>query len=160
MWTAGYNPWVLLAIEANMELDLVTHTLAALEGYLAKGSGKGSLKAAIAELEGRGGLRERQAASRLRREVKAGRREVSLTEAFFRLDSRLHLTEQSPSSVEWVPVGLGEAGQVARFQAKVLYSLRPADWEELTLCQLVMWYRRDKPGEEAANSSRALPCPW
>jgi hypothetical protein len=88
-----------------------------------------------------------------------GRREVTLTEAFFRLDSRLHLTEQSPTSVEWVPVGLGEAGQVALSQAKQHYSLRPGDWEHLTLCQMMMWYRGEKPGEEAANAQQGPAVP-
>jgi hypothetical protein len=159
VWVAGYNPWVLLATEANMELDLVTHSPAALEEYLAKGPDQDSLKAAIAELEGRGGPGERQAAKRLKREVRAGRREVTLTEAFFRLDSRLHLTEQSPTSVEWVPVGLGEAGRVAHSQAKQHYSLRPGDWEHLTLCQMMMWYRGEKPGEEAANAQQGPAVP-
>jgi hypothetical protein len=42
---------------------------------------------------------------------------------------------------------------------KIRYSLRPVDMEALSLCQFVMWYRTEKPREEAANAQQGTAVP-
>ena len=66
-----------------MDLDVILATPDKVEAYCCKGSGQLSLHRAIDELKARGGPKDEEAASRLEWEVEAGRREVSLTEAFF-----------------------------------------------------------------------------
>ena len=115
VWIASYNPIVLLAWQANMELELVLHTPEKLFRYVAKGTGQRSLNAAISELGKRGGKGDEKAAQRLEEAVEAGKREVPMTEALIRLDSRLSLTTSFPTKVTWVNTSLGDQGQVIVF---------------------------------------------
>ena len=112
VWVASYNPVVLLAWQANMELELVLHTPVKLFRYVAKGSRQQSLKAAISELGRRNGKGDERAAERLEEAIEAGKREVPMAEALIRLDSTLSLSTSFPTKVAWVNTALGEGGQV------------------------------------------------
>ena len=133
-----------------MDLDMILATPDKVEAYCCKGSGQLSLHRAIDELKARGGPKDEEAASRLEWEVEAGRREVSLTEAFFLsgLDSGLYLSSKTPAAVISVSAALSEDGQVSDSLAKQQYSWRPADMDNLTLAQFLMWFRASKKGEE------------
>jgi len=89
VWTASLNPWVLLATLTNHEVDLITSTPATLVGYMTKGSRQRSLVVAAKELRRRGRRGDMAAARRLESAVRAGHREVTATEACYRLDARL-----------------------------------------------------------------------
>ena len=145
---AKYNPWAALAMRSSMEIDLISHTPAALERYVTKGSQQLSLHRAIKELEDRGSRQDRRTAGRLREEVRAGRHEVSMTEAFFLLDPRLQLTSLSPSKVIFVSFNVRGNGQLVENQKRHWYNLRPAHENEMSLGQLLMWYREEKRGME------------
>ena len=110
VWIASYNPIVLLAWQANMELELVLHTPEKLFRYVAKGTGQRSLNAAISELGKRGEKGDEKAAQRLEEAVEAGKCEVPMTEALIRLDSKLSLTTSFPTKVTWVNTSLGDQG--------------------------------------------------
>ena len=88
VWVATFNPWALLALQANMEIDLLASP-SAVARYATKGSRQLSLVRAVAELRRRGGREDLVAARRLQVAVEAGHREVPLGEAFYRLDTRL-----------------------------------------------------------------------
>ena len=80
VWVASYNLIVLLAWQANMELELVLHTPEKLLKYVAKGSRQHSLNTAISELGRRGGKNDEMASQQLEEAVEAGKREVPMTE--------------------------------------------------------------------------------
>ena len=52
---ANTNPWILLAMEGNFEIDIITATPEKVFGYVTKGSQQKSLVRAVAELQGRAG---------------------------------------------------------------------------------------------------------
>ena len=117
VWVASYNPIVLLAWQANMELELVLHTPEKLFRYVAKGTQQRSLNAAISELGRRGGEGDEKAAERLEEALEAGKREVPMTEALIRLDFNLSLTTSFPTKVTWVNTSLGVQDQVLVFSS-------------------------------------------
>ena len=147
---ANFNPWVTLATLANMDLEVVLATPEKVEAYCCKGTRQLSLHRAIQELKARGGPKDKAAARRLEWEVAAGRREVSLTEAFFlsSLDSGLYMTAKSPAGVVFVSAAISEDGQVSISLAKQRYSWRPVGLEAQTLAHFLMWYRVSNPGKE------------
>ena len=145
---AKFNPWAMLATKSNMEIDLVSHTPEALERYVTKGSQQRSLHVAIQELEERGSRQDLRTAARLGEEVRAGRHEVSMAEAFFLLDPRLHLTNLSPTKVIFVSFNTRGDGQLVDNQKRHWYNLRPAPEDKMTLCQMLLWYREERRGVE------------
>ena len=90
-WGVNYNPWVLRSTRSNVEVELVTHTPYVLQSYLAKGATAQTILQAAEEVDSRGGRRMGDMAEQLRQAQEEGWREVSLLEAFFRLDPGLHL---------------------------------------------------------------------
>ena len=148
-WTASLNPWVLMATLTNHEVDLITSTPATLVGYMTKGSGQRSLVAAVKELRRRGRRGDMAAARRLESAVRAGHREVTATEACYRLDSRLPFSSTSWGKVARVNAHLGQGGQVTVTMDKVRYSQRPPSLDHLCLGQFVMLFRLAKPGQDA-----------
>ena len=123
VWVASYNPVVLLAWQANMELELVLHTPKSLLKYVAKGSRQHSLNAAISELGQRKGKGDERAALRLEEALEAGKREVPMTEALIRLDTRLSLSSSFPTRVTWVNTSLGAQGQVIILYYSIIHQL-------------------------------------
>ena len=91
-WVVNFNPWQLLTARSNLEVDLVTHTLPHLHSYLTKGVTSQTIWEMAEEVESRGGGRMGDMAERLRQAGENGWKEVSLTEALYRLDSRLQLS--------------------------------------------------------------------
>ena len=158
-WVVGYNPWALAATKANMEADLVLATLSSLNSYMSKGSGQQSLRRAAEELEERGEEQDLEMARALGEAVEAGYREVPLTEALIRLDSRLHFTSGSCGVVR-VSAKLGARGEVGVSADKERYSLRPAAMEHLSLCQFLQWwYRLMLMREEQREAQAERPIP-
>ena len=144
-----FNPWAMLAMESSMEIDLVSHTPEALERYITKGSQQRSLQVAIEELEERGSRQDLRTADRLREEVKAGRHEVSMAEAFYLLDPRLQVTALSPTRVIFVSFNVRGNGELVDNQKRHWYNLRPAapaPEDKMTLCQMLMWFREEGRG--------------
>ena len=89
-FTVDYNPFLLEAIEANMELSLVVYTPTNLVRYITKERYEGfNMKKAVEDL-----LKEGEDAS-LENVLKAidEKRKLSLAEAFYRVDNSLFLTE-------------------------------------------------------------------
>ena len=136
---ANTSPWILLALQANHEVDIVVATPDKLLKYICKGSKQRSLSRAAAELRRRAG--GGAAARRVESAIKAGHREVTATEAMFRLDPRLALTACSLGKVVRVAAFIGPGGQVAATADKLRYSERPATLHHLSLCQFVQYYR-------------------
>ena len=163
VFLAKFNPWAMLAMKSNMEIDLVSHTPEALERYVTKGSQQRSLHLAIRELEERGSRQDLRTADRLGDEVRAGRHEVSLAEAFHLLDPQLHLTALSPTKVVFVSFNVGGDGQLVDNQKRHWYNLRqppPAPENEMCLGQMLMWFREERRGVEeqvASHDPRASP---
>ena len=163
VFLAKYNPWAIIAMQANMEIDLISHTPEALERYVTKGSEQLSLHSASDELEERGSRQERDAAERLREEVRAGRREVSMAEAFHLLDPWLQVSALSPTKVTFVSFNVRDDGQLVDNQKRDWYNLRPAapaPEDKMTLCQLLLWFREERRGMEeqvASHHSQARP---
>merc|ERR1711894_473328 len=83
--TLRLSSWILLALQTSHELDLLAATPNKLYAYMAKGSRKMSVVRAAQELRerGRGGG------------VRAGYREVTATEALYRLDPSLSFTSST-----------------------------------------------------------------
>ena len=98
-YMVNYHPWLLLAWEANMELEVVTHTPSALFKYVTKGCGQKSLDCAVTELRNRGSCKDSLAARRLESAKESGRREVTITEGMFRMDPRLSLSVTSTAGM-------------------------------------------------------------
>ena len=147
VFLAKYNPWAMLATKSNMEIDLVSHTPEALERYITKGSQQQSLHVAIQELEERGSRQDLRTVARLREDVRAGRHEVSMAEAFFLLDPRLQVTTLSPTKVSFVSFNVRGDGQLVDNQKRHWYNLRPAPpapEDKMTLCQMLLWYREER----------------
>ena len=136
---ANTSPWILLALQANHEVDIVVATPHKLFKYMCKGTQQRSLSRAAAELRRRAG--GGAAARRVESAIRAGHREVTATEAMFRLDPRLALTACSLGKVVRVAAYIGPRGQVAATADKVRYSERPATLHHLSLCQFLQYYR-------------------
>ena len=115
-WGVNYNPWVLGNTRSNVEVELVTHTPSVLHSYLAKGATAQTILEAAEEVDSRGGRRMGDMAEQLRQAWEEGWKEVSLLEAFFRLDPGLHL---STSNCHVEKVSLEPYGS-----AIMLYTLR------------------------------------
>ena len=90
-WGVSYNPWVLMSAKSNVEVELVTHTPQRLYSYLTKGATSQTILEMADEVESRGGSRMGDMAEQIRLVTEEGWREVSLLEAFYRLDPSLHL---------------------------------------------------------------------
>ena len=151
VFLAKYNPWAALAMKASMEIDLISHTPEALERYVTKGSQQLSLHHAIDELEERGSRQDLKMADRLTEELRSGRHEVSMTEAFFLLDPRLQVTSLSPSKVIFVSFNVRGNGELVDNQKRHWYNLRqaaPAPENEMSLGQMLMWFREERRGME------------
>ena len=132
VYIVNYNPWALLAWEANMELEIITHTPSSVYGYVSKGSGQKSLYTAITELRARGSPRDLLAARRLEKVVEQGQREVTLGEGMFRMDHRLSLSASSSSAMvifvnTAMPSTLNLLVGSRRDKAEYYYSLRCFD---------------------------------
>ena len=90
-WGVNYNPWVLKSTRSNVEVELVTHTPQTVYSYCTKGATSQTILQMADEVETRGGRRMGDMAEQLRLVTGQGWKEVSLSEAFYRLDTRLHL---------------------------------------------------------------------
>ena len=107
---AKYNPIVLLATHANMEVDLILHTPAVWFSYMTKtGASQSSLKSSQSQLVSRGdninGLRVSEM-------IEAKKREVTLGEAFCLLDPQLSLASSNVTA-KYVNTKFYPAGVVA-----------------------------------------------
>ena len=122
------NPWVLLAWEANMEIEIITHTPSTLYSYVSKGGGQSSLNVAITELRQRGSPRDLMAARKLEVAVERGKREVTMAEAMIRMDPRLWLSATSStgmvSFVNAAQPGTPNSVRERSQEQKAQYSLR------------------------------------
>ena len=116
-----------------------------LYAYMAKGSRQMSVVRAAQELRerGRGGG------------VRAGYREVTATEALYRLDPSLSFTSSTFGQVVRVSAYLGARGQVAATADKLRYSARPATLCHLSLCQFLMYYRVARAEEQGRAHQQA-----
>ena len=75
---------------------------------------------------------------------------MSLGDAFFLgLDRRLYMSCKSPATVVFVSVFF--LGQVAISSWKVLHSKRLPYFEQVLLCQFLLWYRNTKQGHKNIN---------
>ena len=137
---ASYNPWILLATNFNHEVDLLAATPGKVVAYMTKGSRQESLARAAEELRRRGRRGDMAAARRLESAVAAGHREVSATEACFRLDSRLPFSSSTWGEVVRVSCHLGPGGQVSATLDKQRYALRPLNLAFLCLAQFLAFY--------------------
>ena len=96
----NFNPWLLLASESNISVELITHTVNRAYRYCTKGGGgREGIHDAAAEVldahkEGNVGV-----ADLLTEKIQSGWREVSLGESMYRLDRTLHLSDTSFSVV-------------------------------------------------------------
>ena len=82
--------------------------------------------------------------------VRAGYREVTATEACFRLDSRLPFTSSTWGKVVRVSAHLGEGGQVSVTANKLLYSQRPITLSHISFAQFLQFYWIPNAGRVAA----------
>ena len=80
--------------------------------------------------------------------MRAGYREVTATEALYRLDPSLSFTSSTFGQVVRVSAYLGARGQVAATADKLRYSARPATLCHLSLCQFLMYYRVARAEEQ------------
>ncbi len=152
-FTNGFNPSVLLATRANMDVQLALRTSACLYGYVTKsGSDVSSVEAAVRELRRRGDndAAAKSAARQLEEAVEAGCREVSLTEAIYRSDSRLSMVNSRRTRVAYVPTAPGNDSRVKR-----AYIGRPAELDHMCLAQWAQWYRPAESHESGRDSRRA-----
>lgn len=102
-WVVNFNPSLLRAARTNIELDLVTHTLSTLQSYHTKGATTQTTLETAAQLEQRGGARNSRMAEDIRMASESGYKEMSMTEAYFRMDPGLHLFI-SNKTVSWVSI--------------------------------------------------------
>ena len=149
------NPWVILATSTNHEIDLLAATPSKVVSYMTKGSRQESLAKAAKELRRRGRRGDMAAARRLESAVAAGHREVTATEACYRLDFRLPFYSATWGEVVRVSAHLGPGGQVSVTADKARYSQRPINLDFLSLAQYVMFFRLAKPGEGDAVPQQA-----
>ena len=121
---------------------------------MAKGSRQMSVVRAAQELRerGRGGG---VMARRLEAAARAGYREVTATEALYRLDPSLSFTSSTFGQVVRVSAYLGARGQVAATADKLRYSARPATLRHLSLCQFLMYYRVARAEEQGRAHQQA-----
>jgi hypothetical protein len=150
-WVNGFNPWVLLACQSNVDVNLVLHTPTSVYSYVGKGTRQVSLNSAISELERRGRPEDLAAAKCLQTALEEGMREVPIMEAIYRADSRLSLVTSYPTRVYYVSAKLGPQGEVAASAKKYRYARRPSNLDCLTLCQFVMNYRVTIRRDQAAK---------
>ena len=101
VWVVQYNPELLLATQANMEINLVTHTVPTLLDYMSKGATSQAIPSTVEQLNSWGGARNHSMAEQLRLAWEEEWREVSLTEAFYVIYSELHLSAMD-SVVSWI----------------------------------------------------------
>ena len=93
VYIAKYNPIVLLATQANMEIDLVLHTPTVWYQYMTKsGTSQSSLRRSLSQLALRGDATNKERVVEMMKEKK---REVSLGEVFCRLDPELSLASKN-----------------------------------------------------------------
>ena len=105
-WVVEYNPHCLEAMQSNMAIRLVMHTPNFVIDYITKGGRKSRSKSAAEEgvsdsvavrkLQEIGGADARKIAIRADK-----MREICQSEAFFRIDKDLHMTE-SNVKVAWI----------------------------------------------------------
>ena len=107
VYTAKYNPIILLATKSNIEVDVITHTPHVWFSYITKSAdSQTSLKTSQEELVSRG---EDDTAAHIAKMVDAQKREVTLGEAFFLLDPHLSLAS-SNVTVRFVATGYHPIG--------------------------------------------------
>ena len=93
VYIAKYNPIVLLATQANMEIDLVLHTPTVWYNYMTKsGTSQSSLRRSLSQLALRGDATNKERVIEMMKEKK---REVSLGEVFCRVDPELSLASKN-----------------------------------------------------------------
>ena len=90
-WVVNYNPWLLRAARSNVEVEIVSHTVSQLQYYLSKGATSQTIRQMAEEVHHRGGRKMGDMAEKLMLAAEEGWKEVSLTEALYRLDTGLHL---------------------------------------------------------------------
>ena len=156
---ASYNPWIMLATTTNHEVDLLAATPSKVVAYMAKGSRQESLARAVEELRRRGRVEDVAAARRLDSAIRAGHREVTATEACYRLDSRLPFTSSTWGKVVRVSCHLGEGGQVSITADKQRYTLRPHTLDHLCLAQFLACYAPYADRVDAAPQQNAALVP-
>ena len=110
VYTVKYNPLVLLATEANCEVDLLLHTPHTWFDYMTKTAvNQGMLKNSQKEVFERGDV---DISATLECLVENKKREVTLGEAFFLLDPQLKLSSTNVD-VKWVSTGYYPMGEDA-----------------------------------------------
>lgn len=161
-----FNPVQLVAANANVSADVITHTVQKLMAYCTKGgSSRFGVLDAAHEVRARQSPGVFESADILEERFERCR-EVTLGEALHSLDSGLHLSE-SNYGVTWVNTSLPgqpgrqvgghqqeytDNGQFTATTADMLrYTKRPGTLECLCFGQFMMWYRLAKPGQEQAN---------
>ena len=149
---ANYNPWIILATSSNHEVDLLAATPGKVVEYLTKGSRQASLARAAEELRERGNM---AVARRLESALAAGHREVTSTEACYRLDSRLPFSSTTWGEVVRVSAHLGPGGEVSMTVNKLRYMQRPHTLDHISLAQFVAFYRLARPAEGGAVPQQA-----
>ena len=151
-FTVAYNPLIMLSTWANHHIELVTHSVGQLEGYVCKGSGgRDSLVKTCREVEDRGRFSDQLAASNLEQKVEEGMCERTLTECFFTgLDSRLNLVNKrdllDPVILPVKKIGNSQAASLNLL--KLRYSRREEKYDSLSLAQFAMWLAQ--PGDHGS----------
>ena len=87
-YTVDYNPYLLEAMRSNMEVRYVTHTPHLLINYVTKAEDKPNIERVIEDIKKAGGT---VTGARIASQTQDYRK-VSLPEAFFRIDTRLTLS--------------------------------------------------------------------
>ena len=88
-YVVDYNPYLLEAMRSNMEVRIVTHTPELVVDYVTKAKDKPSSQRVIQDIQEKG---EPVTAARIASRAQ-DYREVSLAEAFFRIDDTLKMSE-------------------------------------------------------------------
>ena len=110
VFTVKYNPLVLLAAEANCEVDLILHTPHSWFDYMTKNAvNQGMLKNSQQEIFERGDV---DISTTLESLVKKMKREVTLGEALFLIDPALKVSSTNVD-VKWVSTSFFPLGEDA-----------------------------------------------
>ena len=96
-WVADFNPYCLEAMQSNMEVKLILATPGNVLSYVTK-AGNAGRRASVADaLDGQGpSMQVKKIAARAR-----DMREICEAEAFFRMDSQMHMSDSNVTTV-WV----------------------------------------------------------
>ena len=171
VYIVKYNPILLLATQANNEVDIITHSPNVWFGYMAKtGDSQTSLRSSQRELISRG---EIETGAHIERMIEAKKREVALGEVFCLIDPEMNLAS-SNATVRYVlisyhPAGVDTGGVLVHPNQAVLvnyssryykcsilpvhiFLFRPLYAASLTLGQFVCWYRTVRKGEDDSQN--------